>query len=200
MKPMRVSSVFAIPGDGAPHDADGKTMEVKDRSELFVYQLTEAQRRIFAYIMTLLPDPHCANDVLQETNLVLWRKNNEYREGMDFVAWACRVAYFQVLAYRRDRQRDRHLFDEDLLSRMATCADARHDHFEARWQALHECLGKLSPASRDLLLRRYSESGSVRTIAAQLGRPVGSISQALYRIRSVLAQCIRSAMGERGVY
>jgi len=44
--------------------------------------------------------------VLQETNLVLWRKADEFNEEMSFVTWACAIAKFQVKAQRRDMQRD----------------------------------------------------------------------------------------------
>ena len=70
----------------------------------FVRRLTGCQPRLYAYIMTLVLDPHEADDVLQQANLVMWEKLDEFLACENFDALACRVAYFQVLAYRRDRR------------------------------------------------------------------------------------------------
>jgi RNA polymerase sigma-70 factor (ECF subfamily) len=75
----------------------------------------------------------------------------------------------------------------------------RSDGFDHRWQTLHQCMAKLPAEHRDLLMRRYSTGGSVRAIAAQLGRPIGSISQSLYRIRRLLLDCVKRSAQERTV-
>ncbi len=73
----------------------------------FTSQLVAVQRRLYAYILTILPNLADADDVLQDTNSVLLRKRKEYAAGTEFGAWACRVAYFEVLALRKKRQRER---------------------------------------------------------------------------------------------
>lgn len=75
--------------------------------EAFVQLLTAEQLRLLHYIAKLLGDPNEAQNVLQETNLVLWRKSGEFQAGTNFSAWAHNVAYWQVRAFVRDRQRDR---------------------------------------------------------------------------------------------
>ena len=54
----------------------------------FVQQLTANQNRLYGYIFSLLGDHHRANDVLQETNMVLWRKAAEFQTDRDFIPWA----------------------------------------------------------------------------------------------------------------
>ncbi|MDF1745393.1 MAG: sigma factor, partial [Gimesia sp.] len=49
-------------------------MDQSDNTEQFVQQLTENQNRLYGYVYSLLGDHSRAEDVLQETNLVLWRK------------------------------------------------------------------------------------------------------------------------------
>ena len=67
-------------------------------TERFVEHLTDQQRDLYAYIMTLLPRVQDADEVLQETNRILWTKRADFREGTSFRAWACRIAHYQVLA------------------------------------------------------------------------------------------------------
>ncbi|MBI1368554.1 MAG: sigma-70 family RNA polymerase sigma factor [Planctomycetes bacterium] len=173
-------------------------MSSPDRTARFVQQLTTCQSRVYAYIATLVGDLDQAHDVLQETNLVLWEKSAEYEEGRDFLAWACGVAKYQVLAHRRDRGRDRLRFSDTVTEQLAEETIRESGTAEDRRRALHGCLNKLPARQHDLLLRRYSPDGSVQAIAAQLGRPVGSISQAIYRIRKALAECVERTMRAEG--
>jgi RNA polymerase sigma-70 factor (ECF subfamily) len=75
--------------------------------DVFTTHLMAVQRRLYAYILTILPNLSDADDVLQDTNAVLLRKRTQFVAGTEFGAWACRVAYFEVLALRRKRQRER---------------------------------------------------------------------------------------------
>jgi RNA polymerase sigma-70 factor (ECF subfamily) len=47
--------------------------------------------------------------------VVLWRKFDQCATQENFRKWAFGVAQFEVLAWKRDRARDRLMFDEELL-------------------------------------------------------------------------------------
>jgi len=159
-------------------------------SESYVQRLVALQTRLYAYILTLLADIAAADDVLQETNLVLYCKAGEYVEGTDFDAWAFRVARNQCLAYWTLRGRDRLVFDDKTLYGCASPADVCHLELDIRRQALNECLEKLPAHQRKLIESRYAVGGSVSGMAKTSGRTESSISQALYRIRTTLSRCI----------
>jgi RNA polymerase sigma-70 factor (ECF subfamily) len=153
----------------------------------------DAQRRLNAYILTLVPNLADADDVLQETNATLLRKQVEFELGTHFWPWACRVAYFEVLAFRRRRQRDRLAcgFDDELLSQLGADAVAHFGNLDERLSALDDCMGRLTMKDRDLIHLRYCQQQDARQIAGRLGRTVRAVYQALYRIRNDLAQCVR---------
>ena len=46
---------------------------MKSDSEAFVRLLTEAQGPVYGYLLTLIPDRNRARDLLQETNITLWK-------------------------------------------------------------------------------------------------------------------------------
>jgi RNA polymerase sigma-70 factor (ECF subfamily) len=163
---------------------------VDDPHKEFVYQLTEWQGRLYGYLMTLLGDPNDARDVLQETNLVLWRKIDEFEEIVDFGAWARKCAYYQTLAFLRDRKRDRHIFDDDLLARFAEEVNERHAAEEELALALRDCLSKLQKRQRQLISRFYQDRAPVRKLAADLGKSESAIKMALMRTREILRTCI----------
>jgi RNA polymerase sigma-70 factor (ECF subfamily) len=167
-------------------------------SETFLRSLTRAQAELYAYILGLIADANAASDILQEANVVLWRKAEQFTEGTDFVAWAKRVAYIEVLGFRKNRGRDRHLFNDDLLVDLAVEMEAATRNLDVQLAALRTCIEGLPAEQGELIRKRYQRGAIVQRIAKDAGRSVGAISQSLYRIRERLLQCIerRLAAGE----
>lgn len=163
-------------------------------NDQFIRDLTNCQNRLYAYILTLLPDPERARDVLQETNVVLWRKAGEFKTGTNFGAWACKIAYFEVLTERQRRRRDRHVFDEEMIAQLARHTEQRLGRLDDRSLALDECLQQLTRQQRDRLMARYSSGGSVLAMAEELGETPGAVATALYRIRTALLKCIENKL------
>jgi len=168
-------------------------------SEEFVRLLTEAQGTVYGYIVSLIPDRNRARDLLQETNITLWRKADNFEEGTNFNAWACRVAYFHVLAFRRKMAREKLVFDDDILDYLAERNDERiaEEGVRDRNNALRQCLQKLPEHHRKLVEDRYQPGASVQKIATEANRTVGAISQTLYRIRHNLMICIEKTLATR---
>ena len=171
-----------------------KTLPNNDNpSEQFVREITGCQGRLYAYVLTILPDLEAANDVLQETNMTAWRKWREYSEGTNFHAWVCRIAYYAVLTYRRNSARDRHLFNEDLVGEIAQAATERTSE-NGQVLALRQCLGRLKTSQRDLIQERYGKQVGLDAIAGSLGTTTQALISRLYRIRQVLQDCVNQKL------
>lgn len=168
-------------------------------SDQFVMWITGAQRPLYAYIRTLLGPCPEVEDVLQEVNLVLWRKANEYDGRGQFLTWACHVAYLQVLAHLKRCRRDKHIyFDEAVLADLAVPLADQVESLEERVEALRHCLQQLAPEHRRMITARYEPGGSVQKIASELGRPAGSVRVALHRIRGLLLECMQRRVAVEG--
>jgi RNA polymerase sigma-70 factor, ECF subfamily len=166
-------------------------------SEQFVTWVAGAQRPLYAYIRSLVGPWAEPEDVLQEVNLVLCRKAHEFDGRGRFLTWACRVAYFQVLAYLKRRQRDKHLYlDEALLADLAGPLAAQVEQLDPRLEALRHCLGQLAPRHRRMVTARYARGGSVQAVAEREGRPAGSVRVTLHRIRLLLLACIERTVAK----
>ena len=159
--------------------------------DIFVRQLTDCQPRLLAFVFALLPDLEAARDVLQETNVVLWRKSAEFEPGSDFMAWACQIARFKVLAHLRDKQRDRHLFDLDLVAEISSDAERHAGNTSRLAVLLDECIQLRGETERALLSERYAPGGSVTDMAVKRSESPGSVSVALNRIRKKLMDCVQ---------
>jgi RNA polymerase sigma-70 factor (ECF subfamily) len=164
-------------------------MAIVDQTEQFIRCLTDHQSRLFAYLVSLLGDIHEARNVLQETNLELWRKSSDFVVGTDFAAWSRRIAHFKVLAFLRDKKRDRLLFDEALLNQIAHRPQPAEDDETLRI-ALRRCLAALPDGLRSLIGRRYSSGLSIREIAQRVGKSEAATKVALSRARKQLMHCI----------
>jgi RNA polymerase sigma-70 factor (ECF subfamily) len=163
-------------------------------SETYIQKLVGLQTQLYAYILTLLADRAAAEDVLQETNLVLYCKAEEFTEGTNFDAWAFRTARNQCLSYWSIRRRDRMVLDEALL--YSSAVESRQASVDLLKDALNECLAKLPAYQRELVESRYAAGGSVSRLAATCGRTESAVSQSLYRIRTALSRCIRGQLSQ----
>ena len=81
--------------------------------EEFIQLFTKNQRRLFLFILSQIPHPVEAEEVLQETNVVIWSKADQFRPGSNFLAWSCQIAHFEILKQRSRRRRSRLQFSDD---------------------------------------------------------------------------------------
>src|SRR5438067_12207086 len=138
--------------------------ETESRKRLMAL-MTQHQRRIFAYIYTLVPDRYDAEDLLQETSLVICEKFDQFEDGTDFVAWACQIAYWRIRYARQKFARSKVIFNQDVLDAVARTADDMQTELTDRHQALRDCLQKLNARDRELLLHRYEPGAGVEEAA-----------------------------------
>jgi RNA polymerase sigma-70 factor, ECF subfamily len=167
-------------------------VEDKSLDERFVQALTASQGRLLAYICCLLGNVHDANTVLQETNLVLWRKLDTFSTIRSFDAWSREVAYFQALAFLRDRKRDKLIFSQEMID--AVWSEKKEVEFDERRLALRDCVSQLRGERREVIQKRYMENKRVRQIAAELGKSEGAVKMALKRVRLALMNCVNKRM------
>lgn len=159
----------------------------------FVELMTQHQGRLYGYVLSLAGDPDVANDVLQETNIVLWKQWQQFEPGSNFKAWAFRIAHFQFMAYRQKRLRDKVLFSDELLATLASEAmDIDEQHVE-RAATLEKCLERLPARSRDAIRLRYADQLKIVDMARQLGRSANAVYQILFRARQSLIECVQKA-------
>ena len=160
--------------------------------------MTQHQRRIFGYIYTLVPDRHDAEDILQETSLVVCEKFDQFKPGTDFAAWACQIAYWEVRRARQKFARSKVVFNQDVVDAIAETASQLAPEMSARREALAKCLQKLHPRDRELLMTRYEPGSGVELAAQRSGRSLEAAYKALGRIRKMLLDCVSNQLTAEG--
>lgn len=145
---------------------------------------------LLRYVLTLLPDYHQAQDVVQEVARLLWQKREEYDPGRSFLLWARGFAHFEVLkVLKRQAVRGKY-FSEELVEELAQQRIAQEDQLAAQREALTGCLQKLDAASRELLRSRYDGEMTVQQLAEQQGKSANALSIMIHRIRQKLVECV----------
>src|SRR5215218_9834161 len=135
-------------------ESDPAASEAESRKRLMTL-MTRHQRQIFSYIYVLVPNRSDAEDLLQETSLVICEKFHEFTEGTDFVAWACQIAYWRVRYSRQKFARSKVIFDQEIVDVLAQTASSMSDELDDRHEALGRCLQQLHQRDRELLIARY---------------------------------------------
>jgi RNA polymerase sigma-70 factor (ECF subfamily) len=162
----------------------------------FISEITAAQRHLHAFLSSVVWNVADADEVLQETNLALWRKANEYDPERPFLPWAMRFAQIQVKAWLKRRERVPLVFDDALIERLATDAVTDSPALAAMRRALADCLAKLSADQQELIMSRYEPDARVDALAADHNIAPKALSERLRRIRARLLACIEKTLDE----
>ncbi len=160
-----------------------------DQGHSFLTLYLANERRIYGFIMALVPNWADADDILQETTKVMWSKFNTFTPGTNFLSWALKIAKFQVLSYLGKKRGDKLRFQDDLIEAIAQDASS-FDQTDLR-DSLRDCIGKLAKNDRQLLELRYENNANPQKVAQHIGKGVDSVYKALTRIHNQLFYCIK---------
>jgi RNA polymerase sigma-70 factor, ECF subfamily len=169
---------------------DSDSLNETERRKQLMTLMTRHQRQIFGYIYAQVPDRYDAEDLLQETSLVICEKFDSFEVGTDFVAWACQIAYWRIRYSRQKFARCKVIFDDDVLEAVAQTAGEMAEELDDRHVALARCLKKLPARDRELVLTRYEPGSGVEAAAQRSGRSLPAAYKALGRIRKLLMDCV----------
>jgi RNA polymerase sigma-70 factor (ECF subfamily) len=168
---------------------------MEDLHDEFLRLYSQHSRRLFDFISTLVFCTSDADDIFQNVCVVLWKKFDSYDPGGSFYAWACKIAYLEVLYVRR-RSKKLQVFSEELLLGLADNMIARRDELDARQNALDNCLTKLRDQDKELVRERYFLRRPPKEIAAARGASVHSVYRALVRVHDALRGCVESTLAK----
>lgn len=154
------------------------------------------EREIFRYVAALVPPTADAQEIVQQTAVVLWEKFDQYDASRPFAPWACRFALNIARQWMTRRQRWKALLDGGLAEELALRREQLRQEFDARLVHLANCVQKLPEKHRSLVDGYYFRQSGVETLAQQGQRTVDAVYKALQRIRRQLRDCIDRSLRE----
>ncbi|MES2709377.1 MAG: sigma-70 family RNA polymerase sigma factor [Verrucomicrobiota bacterium] len=174
---------------------------MKDRpasQEQFLSLFLRSEREIFRYVAALVPHVADAEDIVQETALVLWEKFEAYNPDLPFTPWACRFALNKTRQWLERRQRWRILLENGLAEELAQRREDLKPELELRLSHLSGCLSKLPEDQRSLVEGYYYRRDGIEKLAADFNRTVAATYKTLQRVRGALQSCIENAIKPEG--
>lgn len=164
-------------------------------TEEFLRLLGAHERSLFAYVYALAPGWQDAEEVMQRLRIRVWQQFDQYECDKPFEAWARAIAYYLVLAYRKEKSRQREFFAERVLEAVSNQYDKHLEGASERHDVLAKCLEKLDGRKRDLVQEYYSTARhSADAIADKLSTTPNAVRQALFRIRRTLLDCVERTL------
>jgi RNA polymerase sigma-70 factor (ECF subfamily) len=166
----------------------------EDHGQHFMRLYMSAQRRLFGYVLSLVPNHTDADDIVQETVSIMWSKFGEYEPGTDFAAWALRIAHYRVLTYWKRKKMKEKKFSVGAIEAIKEVAESNTKQEDKRIDALRNCLKKLPERDRKILSLRYEVGATLKSVAERLDHNINTLYSTLSRIHIKLLNCIRRAM------
>lgn len=164
--------------------------------ERFLKVFLANEREIYRYVAALVPHVGDAQEIVQQTAVLLWEKFDQYDPSRPFAPWACRFALNVTRQWMARRKRWKALLDGELLEDLARRREQLRPGFDMRLTHLEHCLQKLPEKQRPLVNGYYFEQLSVEELSGKTQRTVDAVYKALQRIRRVLRECIERSVQE----
>jgi RNA polymerase sigma-70 factor (ECF subfamily) len=165
-------------------------MSIENKTDVAALFLAH-QARIYGFISSLVLNRADAEDLLQETGLVIFSRAGDYQPGTNFMAWACQIAHNKVLNHRTRQSRSPLRFGDAFISALAEYQLGRLDDNADQHAALARCLEKLPARDHALVQQCYYAGTTIKQVAIKLDRPPNVIYKRLKQIREQLRNCIQ---------
>ncbi len=171
----------------------------REQHDQFLRLFMEHEDSLRLFVRSLLFSQEETREVMQEVAIVLWRKFDHSLDSLTFRRWAFGVARMEVLSFRRDRARDRHLFGDDIAELLERTVQEEGSTLDRQRRFLERCVRKLPEKQRSLVQSAYEPGVKMNDLARELGWTAMSLYKKLHRIRLQLLQCIQreTALEER---
>jgi RNA polymerase sigma-70 factor (ECF subfamily) len=158
------------------------------KTEQFIHLLSSNHYRIFAFIKSLVVNESDADDIMQDTSTIMWKKFDDFEMGTDFVAWGVTIAKYRILEHQK-KHKDCSLSAET-INLLVDQSEKMMPELDLRYHALQQCLSKLSRQDRNFLKLRYTYSYSGKMIANRVGTTLNMVYRHMSRIKLLLINCV----------
>ena len=159
---------------------------------------TLAQPVVSAFVVSVVRDFASRDDVLQEVAIAVIESFDRYDPERPFTAWALGIAKNQIRLHLRRQQRERLVFDDELIATLASAFEETSPERLRPLDFLKECIGALPGRARELCDLRYAQNIKPAVIAASVGMTANSVAKALQRIREQLRECVEQKAALEG--
>ena len=142
----------------------------------------------------LIANHNDADDIMQETTIVMYEKFDSFEKGSDFLSWANTIAKYKTIEFLKKRKRNKVFINQEIIDLIEQESQEHLQKQDERLDALRKCVSLLPRIDRKLLHIRYHENANVKDIANRFGCSFQKIYRNISRINGLLMRCIQSKM------
>jgi RNA polymerase sigma-70 factor (ECF subfamily) len=164
--------------------------------ESFTRLFLRNEEKVRAFVRVMMASDVAVDDVVQEVAVVAWRKFSDLKDGEDFGLWACVIARYEVLKWRRKHARDRLVFSENTLNLLATAELKNVEQREQERSTLDWCLQKLTDSEQALVMSVHISGSSVARIAEETGQQAKQLYRQVQQLRLALLDCVKTQLAK----
>lgn len=154
--------------------------------------LSRYEKRIFAYLLTVVRQREEAEDLTQETFLRVYKNRKAIDSARNVKSWLYTIATNAAYDWFRKKKHIPELFvidDDEAPFETAEATDAYKDIENA--DAVGRALDRLKPEYKACILLYYYEQFSYEEMAEQLSIPLNTVKTHLRRAKEQLAEEIK---------
>jgi RNA polymerase sigma-70 factor (ECF subfamily) len=155
--------------------------------------------RTYGLILRMVGNTEDARDILQETMVKTLTSLDSYNPAYPFASWLFRIAANKSLDFLRKRKVELRAFSyDDVAAETIPSGATPADEAVAEkldWETVEQCMERLDPRYRAVLLLRYKDGLPYKEIADVLSIPMGTVKTLLHRGRDELKRLVRKEVG-----
>lgn len=156
------------------------------------------KRRLYAYIYAFVLDKAAADDIFQETSVILWKEFDSFEQGTSFRKWSNAIVFNCVRTYRRQQKRLVSGLSDELLEQLIAVT-YQHSNTEQKWHMLQRCVSLLSDSAHQLYYGFFIENLSAQALADKTGRSIFGIRKSIHLLRRKLFDCVDRERAEHDI-
>ena len=165
----------------------------EDKSELFIMLLSEHEVALRRYVFVMLPNANDAEDILQESKLVMWRHFSQFEDNSNFKAWARKIIFNRILAFRKKKGKEsnRFIFSDQFYEVIDNNIDKNEEIRDSQNSMLIKCINKLPVHHKEMIYLRYNKGKEIEDVAQEVKKSVAASYKIIARVREILRDCVR---------
>ncbi len=145
--------------------------------------------RLYAVAMRITRQPGPANDAVQEAFIQVWRNAGQFDAARGSAeAWMTGLVRYRALDLLRRGGPPTQSLDDSPLEQAADALSALDARADGR--ALRQCLERLEPDRRRMVILAFVEGFSHSELATRLTTPLGTIKSNIRRSLASLRECL----------
>lgn len=161
---------------------------------------------LFAFIRFRVWDDAAAEEILDDTFMVVFRNPERYNRTSAFSTWLFGIAKNVCGTWIRRQQSAESSstveLEEKHLETLAApdCNMLEQMESDELSQILKNCMDRLPEQQREVLFWAWFEEESLESIAGRVESPLGTVKSRLFHARSRVADCVRKRTGMEADY